>query len=91
MARFTVVTKLEFLAREILDCTRNAETVLLHREAIALKGKFKGRRGRITGVVCSPTHGLVACLMIYKHRSTEFLNSHGDTRSYWPLKSIELV
>jgi len=91
MAHFTFEKKLELLSREIIDCTRNAATMLVHREAIALKGKFKGRRGRITGVICNPKDGLVACLMIYKHRSTEFLNSHGDTRTYWPLKFIKLV
>lgn len=85
---------LEAHGNTIKALTKEAEKLLLGRDAYLATSlrscKYRGRLGKINGVLPSERHGIIALLMIYKHGTREFLNSEPYTRTYWPIAELRL-
>jgi hypothetical protein len=81
-------------AAKIRTLVAAADAELRGREAIIRNrwaGKFMGRLGRIDGVIADHTCGLRVLVMIYALDGTKrVLNSDPRTRSYWPIRDVEV-
>lgn len=77
------------LAMTVNKAVAKAERTLVgHNATLTEKGKYRGRLGQITSVIPSHRYGIVACLMIYRHGSMDFLNSDRASRSYRPISEM---
>lgn len=96
--------KLEAHEFAIMDHLAQAEVVLhSYKEAILKKGKYKGRRGRVEGMIFNSGqfYVLVNVFRLIRNPvrnaikyipSAEVLNSaNNNSHTYWPLSDIELI
>lgn len=84
--------RFQYLIDKTLDLKSEVKHFLINRDAIIPNGKYKGRRGQIQAVSMDVEDSRLSVLIRpYRLRGSgeEFLNDHGDARTYWPLNDVQ--